>query len=96
MKKIMENFEKFMAEQQPGTTTASAYRADVIDDRGQAGSATGVDDKERNLLLRISKKLAAAASVGNINSGTILMQAKKLEAQLNALLAKSAKSQNKE
>ena len=93
MKRIIENWEKFIAEELPDRTTAADFRAHAAKDRGLAGSATGVDDKERNLLLTLQTKLASAAKVGNINTGNVLRLAKLLSAELDTLLAKSQKKE---
>ena len=88
MKLIMESWDEFIAEQSVGRTTAADYRAQVRTDRGEAGAATGVDDKERNLLLNLQKKLAAVAKVDNITTGPVLALAQRLATQLDKILEK--------
>ena len=88
MKLIMENWDEFVSEQSGDRTTAADYRAHVRGDRGEAGASGGVDDKERNLLLNLQKKLAAVAKIDNIASGQIFTLATRLSQHLDAVLQK--------
>jgi hypothetical protein len=91
MKFIIEGWDKFMSEEESGKTTAGDYRAQVMTDKGDSGTASGVDDLERNLLMNLQKKLATAAKYDSIATGPILMLADKLSAQLDIIIAKHQK-----
>jgi hypothetical protein len=88
MKLIMESWDEFVSEQSADRTTAADYRAHVVGDKGAAGTSGGVDDKERNLLLNLQKKLAAVAKIDNIASGQIFSLADRLSDHLDAILQK--------
>ncbi len=75
-----------------GRTSSSEYRASAsVKDRLKAATASGVTGDERNVLLNLQKKLAAAAKLDNIATGRILQMATKLEALLDAVIEKRQK-----
>lgn len=87
-----EEVEVDLDEAELGRTTASDMRdTGGIKDRTKAATATGVSDNERNVLLNLQKKLAAAAQVSNIAQGQILQLATKLDALLTAEIEKNQK-----
>ena len=87
-----EEVEVDLDESALGRTTASDMRdTGGIKDRTKAATATGVSDNERNVLLNLQKKLAAAAQVSNIAQGQILQLATKLDALLTAEIEKNQK-----
>jgi hypothetical protein len=89
---ITENFRAFLAEQEDqeqGTRMTSAdYQKSVRDDRGQAGSQTGVDDVERKALALVQQKVAQAAAAGDIKTGMPARLIKALVKELDKILAK--------
>jgi hypothetical protein len=87
-----EEVEVDLDEAALGRTTASDMRdTGGIKDRTKAATAAGVSDNERNVLLNLQKKLAAAAQVSNIAQGQILQLATKLDALLTAEIEKHQK-----
>lgn len=68
--------------------TAADYQKSVRDDRGQAGSQTGVDDVERKALAVLQQKVAQAAAAGDIKTGMTARLIKALTKELDKILAK--------
>lgn len=91
MKISKAHLKQIIAEELGRTTAADMRDTGGIKDRTKAATASGVSDNERNVLLNLQKKLAAAAQVSNIATGRILQMATKLDALLTAEIEKNQK-----
>lgn len=91
MKISKAHLKQIIAEELGRTTAADMRDTGGIKDRTKAATASGVSDNERNVLLNLQKKLAAAAQVSNIAQGQILQLATKLDALLTAEIEKNQK-----